>query len=153
MTEVIVKGLIDELVENKIKVREFDMIKCKLESEIEGLKQVISKLTEENTMWKTHIETYISDYRQIYMKNAGENGKSDNITETDNIPEVNNIITETDNIPEVNKIITNEQELVKEMSGTSDITEKSRKEYMKEYMRKRREKKKAEMKTVIINKT
>ncbi len=146
MSDSYVKDIVYDLINSKLRIKELEDKLNGLESE--NAKLVISnnELKEEVNKWKSHITSYIDDYRDLYIKSK------ESIEVVEEIPLTNEAI-----IPEV-KQIDNKQGDVKHVDIKENIEKKKKarseymKEYMKEYQRNKRGKQKEDVKQIVINK-
>lgn len=137
MSDSYVKDIVYDLIQSKLRIKELEDKLCLLESENSKLTSVNIELTKEVNKWKSHVVSYIDDYRNLYV-NSVEIPENTTVIE-----EVNEVIYDNDEIKTINE--------TKEASVTpDDTTKKNRNEYMKEYMRNKRKQHKEEIKKLVV---
>lgn len=137
MSDSYVKDIVYDLIQSKLRIKELEDKLCLLESENSKLTSVNIELTKEVNKWKSHVVSYIDDYRNLYV-NSVEIPENTTVIE-----EVNEEVYDNDEIKTINE--------TKEASVTpDDTTKKNRNEYMKEYMRNKRKQHKEEIKKLVV---
>lgn len=146
MSDSYIKDIVYDLIDSKLKIKELEDKLKVVESENAKLVQTNNELKEEVTKWKSHIDSYIDDYRDLYVN------RNEEIEEVSEIPLTNEAI-----IPEVkqsgvkksdDKQITVEENNEKKKKARAEYM----RDYMKEYQKNRRSKEKEEVKQIVINK-
>ena len=144
MSDSYVKDIVYDLIQSKLRIKELEDKVVALESENVKLTNVNNELKKEVNKWKSHVVSYIDDYRNIYLNSTETIEKSDEIDETN---EVIDVIEQKEEENKVNVVETNKKI---DNVTPNDETRKARNEYMKEYMKNKRKQQKEEMKKVVI---
>jgi hypothetical protein len=136
------KDIVYDLIQSKLRIKELEDKIVLLESENVKLTNVNLDLNKDINKWKSHVVSYIDDYRNIYLKSTGSiENSGDVIKKYEPKEEMNKVV-------EVNTIANIKEDNL----NTEDKIRKARNEYMKEYMRNKRKQQREENKKVSVNK-
>jgi hypothetical protein len=151
VSDCFIRDIVYDLIDAKLRIKDLELTNChklmkELKDKLKDFEDENIRLKEEVTKWKSHIDSYIDDYRDLYVK------RDEKVEEVEEVEEVNEII-----IPEVKqtevkqteaKQITVEENNENKRKARSDYM----RDYMKEYQKNKRAKQKDEVKQVVINK-
>ena len=142
MSDSYMKDIVYDLIQSKLRIKELEDKIVLLESENVKLTNVNLDLNKDINKWKSHVVSYIDDYRNIYLKSTGSiENSGDVIKKYEPKEEMNKVV-------EVNTIANIKEDNL----NTEDKIRKARNEYMKEYMRNKRKQQREENKKVSVNK-